>query len=106
MWDVGYLTSHSLFLIESQCRRVHAVAQSGGLGAVREDVAQMAFAAGTEHLGAPHAVTVVGYLFHRALGEGLIEAGPAGAGLKLRLGAEQLLSTARAAVDAVLMVVP
>src|SRR5256885_1530680 len=80
---------------ERQRQAVHAVAQARGLGAVVEDMAQVAAAAAAMHLGAQHAVGAV-----LARGHGLVqrlpEAGPAGAAVELGLGREQRQRAARA----------
>ena len=79
---------------------VDAVALPGRAGAVREDVAEMAAAGGAHHLGAHHAVARVGLGDRRSRGRRLDEARPAGAGVELRVGAEELGAAAGAAVDA------
>src|SRR5450755_192639 len=50
----------SLFLrLELERCGVHAIALSGRLGTIVENVAQMRVASGTQHLGAAHQVAVV-----------------------------------------------
>src|SRR5262249_38462246 len=63
--------------------------------AVLEDVAEMAAAAAAMHLGAGHAVAVVGQGFDRALLR-IVEARPAGAALEFLLRGEQRLPAAGA----------
>jgi hypothetical protein len=86
-------------LDELQGSGIHAVAQAGGLRAVREDVAEMGVALAAEHFGAFHAKAAVGLLDDVLFGDGSPEAWPAGAGLKLGVGAEQRIAAADAAVD-------
>src|SRR5579871_5987716 len=64
--------------VEHQREAVHAVAQAGRLGAVIEDVAEMAAATAAVHLGTDHAEGTVLRFANRVL-ERLIEARPAGA---------------------------
>src|SRR5690349_22002519 len=63
---------------------------------------EMAAARGAHDLGAHHPVTRVRLLVDRLGGGGGVERGPAAARVVLRLGREQLGSTAGAVVDAVL----
>ena len=56
---------------ESHCDTVHAIAQSGGLWTVVENMPEVTTAASTEHLGACHADAVV-----RALEYGTIQRPP------------------------------
>src|SRR5690606_8377035 len=72
-----------------------AVAQAGRRRAVGEDVAQMAVAAGTAHLGADHAVGAVLVLGHGVLGDRLGERRPAGARLELLARLEQRIAATR-----------
>jgi len=68
---------------------VHAVAQPGRRGPVVKHVPQVPLALVAAHLGARHEEDrVVRTLVHRAL-DGLVEAGPAGAGLVLGVGREE-----------------
>src|SRR5262249_40581967 len=84
---VGYLL---------QRRGVDAGAQPGGPGPVLEDVAQVAAALRAGDLGPDHPVGGVRLRVHPAVGDGLGEAGPAGARVELRLRAEQRRPTPRA----------
>src|SRR5215211_474503 len=95
-----------LGLVQVQRTGIEAVALAGGLGAVVEDVAQVAAAAGADDLRALHEEASVGSQLHRVRLGRLPERGPAGAGVELCVGAEQLLAAGAAAVDAVLVVVP
>src|SRR5687768_58735 len=76
-------------------RGVDAVAQARRPRSVVEDVAQVSAAAGAVHLGARHAQGAVALLAHRALGQGLGEAGPAGPGVELVVGGEEGLPAGR-----------
>src|SRR5208337_1451914 len=87
-------------------RRVHAVAQAGGLGAVVEDVAQVRVALGAQHFVAGHTDAAVGLVLHVLLGDRLPEAGPAGAGVELGRRAEQRVLAADAAEDPLGVQVP
>src|SRR6202040_3059614 len=81
---------------------VHAVAQSGRLRPIVEDVTEMAAAAAAVHFGAQNAE---GAVFGLADGivERLIEARPAGAALELGLRGEQRQVTTGAGEDALAM---
>src|SRR5690606_6757079 len=69
--------SSEVLRLEVQRDAVHAVAQARGAGAVREDMAEMAGAAGAAYLDAAHAVAGVDHLVHRLLVERGGEARPA-----------------------------
>ena len=73
--------------LELQRHAVHAIAQARGLGAVVEDMAQMAAAAAAMHFGADHHLAGVGLGEHGA-GQRLPEAGPAGAAVVFGVGRE------------------
>src|SRR5579862_1562477 len=88
--------------MKHQREAVHAVAQSGRLRAVIEDVAEMAAATAAMNFGAQHAEGAVLRLADRVL-QRLIEARPAGAALILGLGREQRQVAARAGEDALAM---
>ena len=92
--------------IEVQRAGVDAVAQAGRVRAVVEDVAEVAAAALADDLGAAHEEAVVGPGLDRVVVHRVEEARPAGAGVELGVGAEQLCAAAATAVDAVLLVVP
>ncbi len=86
---------------ELQRRRVHAVAEASGFGAVFKDVAQVAIAAGTEIFDTDHAECGIGNVFDIFTGDGGPETGPAGAGVELRFGVEENGIAANATVEAV-----
>src|SRR4051794_6476674 len=65
----------------------------------------MGAAALAHDLRAPHEERVVRALLHLTLAGGLIEARPAGAGIELGVGVEQLLTAHDAAIHAVLVAV-
>src|SRR5262245_60844417 len=79
-----------LLRLVRQGRGVDAVAEPGRRRAVIEDVAEVPAAARALQLDALHAERVVLELDHVALRVGRPEARPAGAGLELLVGAEQL----------------
>jgi hypothetical protein len=89
--------------VELQSAGVDAVPLARRRGAVVEDVAEVATATFAQDLGAGHAETRIlpelDVLRHR----GLVEARPAGAGVELRPGGEQLRAAARASVGAVVL---
>src|SRR5690606_20056378 len=90
--------STTLSRLQPQTHRVDAIPQPGRWWAVGEDVAEVGVAAGTEHFGAVHAVTVVlgggdGIVVHRR-----VVAGPATAGIELGVGIEQRCIAAYAVV--------
>src|SRR5216684_7804616 len=73
------MTRPRLFRLQLQRRRVDAIAQAGGAGAVLEHVAEMAIALRAQHFGADHAVADVALLVDLALGGRLGKAWPAAA---------------------------
>src|SRR3989344_4362092 len=79
-----------LFLLQLQRGRVDAIAQTGRLWPVGEDMPEMRAALAAMHLGEAHEKAAV-ILFTDILGfHRRVEAGPAGAGIELGVGAEQL----------------
>ncbi len=85
---------------------VHAVAQTGGSGAIVEGVAEMRVAeaagdGGTDHHQA--SIDLIDYVFFR---DGLPEAGPAGARIEFGVGAEEGEIAADAAKEAMIVKVP
>jgi hypothetical protein len=78
---------------------VDAIAQSGRLRAVVEDVAEMSAARRTHDLGSNHPVARVGLGDHAVERRRLVEAGPTASRLELRVRAEQLRAASRAAID-------
>src|ERR1039457_2301992 len=99
---MGHLPSGSLILlfVEVEGGGVDAVAQAGGLGAVGEDMAEVASAAGTGDLGAHHAVAAVFDLLDVLPVQGIGEAGPAASGVELGIGGEELEAAGGAEIDA------
>src|SRR5690242_15445372 len=89
--------------LQIESARVDAVAQPGGVGTVVEHVPEMASAAAAQDLGALHEqASVLAGL--DVLGDGrLVEAGPSGAGVELRVGAEQLGAATGAVVHPVVL---
>src|SRR5262249_40573339 len=85
---------------------VHAVAQPGRWRSIVEDVAEMPAAAWARHLVAHHAEAPVDGGLDVRLRDRGPEAGPAGSGVELGGGVEQLEPAARALVDALRVVVP
>src|SRR5271169_5206383 len=81
---------------------VHAVAQSGRLRPVVEDVTEMAAAAAAMHFGPRHAEGPV-FGFADRIVERLVEARPAGAALELGLRGEQRQVATGAGEDALAM---
>ena len=77
-------------LSEVERERVDAVTLAGRVRAVVEDVAQVPTAVAADDLGADHAVARVLAQLDGLLDRGLGEARPAGAGVELRVGVEQL----------------
>ena len=84
---------------EHQRRAVLAMAQSGGLRAIVEDMAEMPAAAAAMHFGAGIAQLVVGG-FADGVFERLVEAGPAGARVILGRRIKQRQVAALAGKDA------
>jgi len=86
--NLGHRRLTGLGLDEGQGGGVHAVTQAGGTRAVVEDVAEMGVALGTLHLIANHTEADIAIGLDVLLGDRLPEAGPAGARVELRSGAE------------------
>src|SRR5262249_49017510 len=83
-----------LVFLELQRRGVHAVALAGRLGAVIEDVAQMAATAFTEDFVARHEEATVCFSCDAVFRKGLPKARPARTGIKLRLRVEKRVAAA------------
>src|SRR5689334_8637926 len=81
--------------LELQSNPVHAVAQAGWSGAIREDVAQVPAAACAVDLGPVHEETAIDRGLDRLV-EWSPEAWPPGAALELCRGCEQRLATCSA----------
>ena len=90
-----------LFGVVLQGHAVDAVAQSGGIGTVREDVAEMSLAFGAADLGPAREQRPVLVLAHRGGAGGGVEARPAGAGIVFRFRAEERRAAADAMIHAV-----
>src|SRR5262249_5031143 len=91
--------------LELQRQRVDAVALAVRAGAVVEDVPEVPAARAAQDLGATHEEAVVGAQLDGLRDRRLGEARPAGAGVELRVAAEQHGAAARARVVAGLLVV-
>jgi hypothetical protein len=89
-----------LFLcgVEIQRRRIHAVAETRGRGAVFEDVSQMGIALGAADFGAHHAVGRVPVFHDASFFGGLVETRPAGAGVELGIRIKQRSAAANAVI--------
>src|ERR1700727_909495 len=85
-----------LLRLELQRRRVDAVAQARGAGAVLEHMAEMAVALRAQYLGADHAVADVAFLVDMAFRRRGGEAWPAATGVEFGVGLEQGLAAAGA----------
>ena len=72
-----------MLLLQLEGRRVHAETLVGGRRSIVEDVSQMSAAPLAYHLDAPHAVAPVGVGADAIFGDGLVEAGPARAGVDI-----------------------
>src|SRR5476649_609979 len=101
-WRRGRL----LLRIESQRRRIDAVAQAGRRWPVFKHVAQVRVALAAQRFHAFHEQAGIGLGADVFLGGRRPETRPAGAGLELFLRPEQRIAAADAAVHARLMVVP
>src|SRR4029077_12100504 len=91
---------------EVERRRVHAVAQPGGPGTIRKNVAQMRIAAGTARLGASHAITGVGMFADVLAVGGGKEARPSGSRIEFCFRAKEQCAAADAVVRPVIVLVP
>ena len=89
--------------LQVQSARVDAVAQAGGVRTVVEHVSEVASAAAAQDLGPPHPEAAVLANLDVLRDGRLVEAGPAGAGIELGVGAEQLGATAGAVVHPVVL---
>ena len=92
--------------LEIERGRVDAVALARRAGPVVEDVAEMTSAGRARDLGASHPMARVGLGDDAVEVGGLDEARPAGPGVELVLGAEELRPATGTAVDAGRMLVP
>src|SRR5487761_2056331 len=97
--------SRRLSLLELERGGVHAIAEAGGLGAVVEDVAQVAATAGAEDFGAGDAGRVIGTLDDAAGLDGRPEAGPAGARFEFRRGTKQRVPAGRTDINSLLVII-
>ncbi len=93
------------FILEDEGDGVEAVAEVGWCRAVVEDVAEVTSAAGAEDLGTYHAQGDITDFRDVFGGKRTVEAGPPGAGVKLRAGGEEWQSAAGAEVNAILVVI-
>ena len=81
-----------------QRNRIHAIAQSGRLGAVVEDVAEMRAAPRASNFGTLFSDAVVRFFIHILAMQYLKEAWPTGPRIELVLGAEQVQTARRARI--------
>src|ERR1700680_22060 len=97
----------SLFLrLELERCRVHAVALSGGLRTVVEDMTEMRVAGCAQDLGAAHQMAVV-LCGANAFGRGRrVKARPSATGIEFGFGVEEERAAARAAIASGFFVVP
>ena len=86
--------------------RIHAVAEAGRRGAVVEDVAEVAVAQSATDGGAHHHQRAVDGFDDVLIGDGLIEAGPAGAGFEFGFAGEEGEVAATAAEEACAVLIP
>src|SRR5271154_617089 len=91
---------------ELERHRVHAITQSGRLGPVIKNVADMSIAAAACNCGAQDAKAEITLLDHVVLRYRLPEAGPAGTGFVLGFRIEQYRGAADATVEPVGVVIP
>src|SRR5690348_5132426 len=94
------------FRLQVEGGRVEAIAQAGRFGPVLEDMAEMGVAAAAQHLDPPHEQAAVVLGGDAVLGHRRPEARPAGAGIELGVGAEELLAAAHAGIGAGRLGVP
>ena len=87
-----------LLLFELQRCGIDAIAQAGRFGAVLEDVPEMGAAAGAMDLGAAREQAIVFFGADVIFDDRLKEARPAGAGIKLGVGTEQVKITGDAPI--------
>src|SRR5579872_3838657 len=92
--------------LEAEGNAVHAVAQTGRLRTVVEDVAEMRPAYGALRFDAHHAMAAISLFLDRVAGNRRGEAGPAGARIELRFGSEERRPTCDAAVEPGVLFVP
>src|SRR5918996_3632213 len=95
---VDHAVPLGIIRLEPQRDRVHAVALSGRLGTIIEEMAEVTAAPGARDLDAAHAEAHILVKLDGSPSDRLKEAGPAGARVVLRLGTEQFRSARRAPV--------
>lgn len=84
-----------VFLVNDR-EGINTVAQTGGVGAIREDMSEVAIAFGADHFGPDHAVAVIADFLDRLWIDHVVEAGPTGTGIELGAGIKQGRTAARA----------
>src|SRR5687768_344505 len=92
-------------LVELEGRRIDAEPRAVRTRTVIEDVPQVRFAGGAQHLGAPHPERLVGCALDVPIVDGPREAGPAGARIVFVAGIEEGGPAARAAVHALAVMI-
>src|SRR5258708_37349534 len=97
--------ARGLLRLQLQRRRINAIALAGGVGTVVEDVAKVPAAPLADDLGALHEEAVVRAQLDVLEVLGLVESRPAGAGLELGLGVEQLRATGGTGVGPIAVIV-
>ena len=102
---MSLVTVHHLFRREIQRSRVNAVPQTGRLGTVLKDVAQVRVALTAKHLGAPHSVALIRFRLDIFRDSRLPKTRPPGSRVKFRFRTEQVVPTTDAPVDSLLMVI-
>ena len=96
----------AFLLYKFQGRRIHAVAQTGWCRAVLEDVTKMRVALFALHLGSGHSVGAICLSFDILFVDRRPETRPAGAGIKLCVGAEECIAAAHTPVHPLFVVIP
>ena len=94
-----------LVLLEGQGGGIEAEAQSGGPGAIIENMPKMGVASGAQDFHPLHAEAMVGMSDDVLLGHRLEKTGPAGAGIKLRFRCKQGQAATDAVIDARFMLI-
>lgn len=92
-----------VFGFEVQGQGVDAIALAAWFWAIWENVAKVGFAVAANHLGTNHAMGFIHNGFYLALGEDIVKAGPAGAGVEFGLGREEVLAAGHTAIHALLI---
>src|SRR5262245_17734593 len=106
MWTIRRAAMAILGFPEVEARRVDAVTQSSGSGAIVEDVTEVPTASRTAYFGSYQPVAPVFPLLDAALDDCARVRGPSATGVELVIGGEQLDTASRTDVGAIVLAIP